>query len=404
MCSEMVKKFIFIHYLVLSSIGLSACGGGASNSGSQIPEKPQTPIEPEKPVKPEQPTEPVKPTEPEKILKVNEIKNNANPVVGIYTQFEVQGEHLDTAEIGLTDCNEYKVLEAKSDVFKFQCVFSIKGKNEVSIRRENGDLIAFKGFHVSDPIHDGLIVETGILNDTGVTLCANGDSVFACSLVKNLGKYANYIQDAQTGRDIKSVAELQKVGDGTAAFDFSHVYLNGDKCVLDNVTGLFWESKSFSDNWRSISWTYTWYDSSQKNKGVIDPAEGSHKPSDQKWAELCGHTLENCNTEAYIKKLNKEKYCGFSDWRLPTVPEMISIVDFSKPWGKPILDTRYFELHNVNISPINISDHKSVFWLANPLSYDQEFAWAYYFGGGILGDYPYHKGNSAQIRAVRSTK
>jgi len=68
-------------------------------------------------------------------------------------------------------------------------------------------------------------------------------------------------QDPQYGRDAASIdGGLNKVGSGHAGFDFSH---NGN-CVVDNVTGLVWETKTDAsgDDMRSNKWTFTWRDDS----------------------------------------------------------------------------------------------------------------------------------------------
>jgi len=68
-------------------------------------------------------------------------------------------------------------------------------------------------------------------------------------------------QDPQHGRDAASVdGGLNKTGSGHAGFDFS----SSDSCVVDNVTGLVWESKTDAsgDDMHSNKWTFTWRDDS----------------------------------------------------------------------------------------------------------------------------------------------
>ena len=69
-------------------------------------------------------------------------------------------------------------------------------------------------------------------------------------------------------------------------------------CVKDNVTGLIWEGKTASGA-RAGSNTYT-----NEGGGAADDASG------------------------YVVAVNASSLCGFSDWRLPTRQELLTLADY----------------------------------------------------------------------------
>ena len=83
--------------------------------------------------------------------------------------------------------------------------------------------------------------------------------------------------------------------------------------VRDNITGLIWEIKTNDGSIHDRDNTYTWYDSNPETNG------GN-----------AGETNNNINTEAFIQQLNQDNFGGFSDWRMPDMDELRSIVDYSK--------------------------------------------------------------------------
>ncbi len=93
--------------------------------------------------------------------------------------------------------------------------------------------------------------------------------------------------------------------------------------VRDNVTGLIWEVKTDDETIHDKDNEYTWYDSNPDTNGGE-----AGKPGDGK------------NTEEFIKALNAEKFGGFSDWRLPTIKELDSVVNLGG--YETSIDTEYF--------------------------------------------------------------
>ena len=203
---------------------------------------------------------------------------------------------------------------------------------------------------------------TGKLNDTGITLCgdyASGGSGFhqnnldcsdAGATTSSTGIDVNGDpvppgQDAHFGRDARAMdGSLTKIGAGSAGFDFTKIDATGDEmpdqasfwsCVRDNVTGLIWEVKTTNGGLQDTNNTYSWYSQDSSNNG-----EG---PTGFYAGTIDGGTCSGgtgCDTEKYVADINTMGLCGHSDWRLPTLDELVSIVDYGKL--NPRIDTDYF--------------------------------------------------------------
>lgn len=181
------------------------------------------------------------------------------------------------------------------------------------------------------PIHQAI---TGRLNDTGITQCTNGsDTPVKCPVKTMPG------QDAQYGQDKNNSYS----NDGHAGFQFTRLdytgypapfyYLkNESHCIWDTTTGLVWEIKSEDGALRDKDNTYSWFN---ENRLVNNNDAGL--PNGGK----CTGDI-SCDSDAYIKVVNKSALCGYTDWRLPTANELLGIVDFSVTQPGPTVDKNYF--------------------------------------------------------------
>lgn len=175
---------------------------------------------------------------------------------------------------------------------------------------------------------------TGRLNDTGITQCTNGSYTPVKCPVKTMPG-----QDAQYGQDKNNFYHY----DGHAGFQFTRLdytgfpapyyYIDNEShCVWDNTTGLVWEIKTEDGGLRDKDNTYTWFN---ENRIVNNNDAGLQNGG------KCSGDI-SCDSDAYIKAVNKSALCGYTDWRLPTANELLGIVDFSVAQPGPTIDQNYF--------------------------------------------------------------
>ncbi len=227
-------------------------------------------------------------------------------------------------------------------------------------------LVAVKGI-LAELIGKAPPIATGKLNDTGITTCSNNSqNGLQCPVSGFPG------QDGEHGRDALAAAGLlQKVGGGSAGFDFTKLDADGNplpasatewSCVKDNHTGLIWEEKAAS-GLRSMNHTYTWYNPDSSTNG-------GH-PGTQNGGSCSG---SSCDTHGYVQAVNVQGLCGANDWRMPAKEELRSIVDYSR--NNPAVDTGYFP-HTPS----------SWFWSASPYAGVVSYAWSVNFSNGIVNSY-----------------
>lgn len=195
--------------------------------------------------------------------------------------------------------------------------------------------------------------DAGGLSDTGITACDwfdgtafQRDPECDVAAVQPGGDFHG--QDAQRGRSARTVdygKRFTPVGGGSS-------------CVRDNVTGLVWALKTNGAGLRDKDWTYTWHDSSAANPGL---ANGG----------VCAGS--ECDTEAFVQAVNNRQLCGYSNWRLPTVQELTTLVNSGVTSGATIEAATF---------PNQVA---AQYWTATVRTEDPTDAWVSDFANGAVG-------------------
>jgi hypothetical protein len=232
--------------------------------------------------------------------------------------------------------------------------FAVLLSNPVGVHLPIGRLV---GFIVND---DGNATFAA-LNDTGAIHCANATGG---GLGCPQAGFPN--QDGETGRDLSDADP----DDGDRGFSFTkHDAAGADlaradlawSCVRDEVTGLTWETKTRNDtDLQYYEWTYSWLNST----GIDDGGDEGLADG--------GTCLDagQCDTEKYVAAINALALCGFSDWRLPAVDELLTIGFMS--WQSSVVsngvDAVYFPNSGTTLDG-------PVYWTSNSYAGDPSLAW-----------------------------
>ena len=163
--------------------------------------------------------------------------------------------------------------------------------------------------------------------ETGQTTCYDdvGNVINPCPL-RNQPFYG---QDANYSNNPMSYTKLDVNGDVPSKNSTQPWVM-----VRDNVTGLIWELKTNMDghpdysNPHDADNLYVWYNSNPNTNGG--------------YAGTPGDGITTFDTEEFIKALNDTDFGGYSDWRLPTIKELDSIVNYNIPNPGPTINTAFF--------------------------------------------------------------
>lgn len=164
-------------------------------------------------------------------------------------------------------------------------------------------------------------------------------------------------------------------------FDASGHILSPDdtgphRCVLDQASGLMWQVHD--DGLHDRDNRYTWY-STDRQRHMSEPGltDGG---------ECRG---SSCDTQSLVAAVNEQGLCGFTDWRLPSREELMSLGEAERRETGLIVDPAYF--------PGAIAGE---YWTGETFRLYPQSAWAVNFANGL--DRADLKSETKAVRLVRN--
>ncbi len=157
-------------------------------------------------------------------------------------------------------------------------------------------------------------------------------------------------QDAAAGRDVTRPNDADGVGGFSfVKIDAQGAPLPGDApewpCVHDRVTGLLWEAKTDDGGPHDYRNEYT------------------------AWGDFLAG-----DASRLVRLANRERLCGYDDWRLPNPTELLGLAHFDRDKFGPYIDVRWFP-HTMPWE----------YWTATINAREGELAWTVGFGQNYFG-------------------
>lgn len=242
--------------------------------------------------------------------------------VKLETSFTITGQNFRyPMAINFPKCSSININDQSATQVRFSCVPSDVGDFPVQLIDPSGDVVAERIITIGP-----FLSLSTLWFATGIQTCATADANGLACNAAALGALYGLGQDGelQLGNRVSYTLKSYAV-----VTDESKEVADDDKCIVDEQSGLIWEQKTDDGGLRDKDWVYTWRNTKGNiNGGGTSPtqpaAEGGLGTTDT----CSGLDNKACNTSTYISQLNAVSYCGFNDWRLPTLNELEHLVDY----------------------------------------------------------------------------
>ena len=120
---------------------------------------------------------------------------------------------------------------------------------------------------------------------------------------------------------------------------------------------------SFFDITRNILGTFENHFVDNNDGTVTDKATGLM------WQKSgSASSLDNRSAKEYIKRLNRQRFSGYSDWRMPTVQELASLLNKSRINGvhmAPVFDNKQIRCWTIDPCDTDYDTFFSGLWIVN---------------------------------------
>ena len=103
------------------------------------------------------------------------------------------------------------------------------------------------------------------------------------------------------------------------------------------------------------------------------------------WQKDSSHHMEGSDAQVYVDNLNRKRFLGFTDWRLPTIEELASLIESKK------------SSEGLHMAPL-FSQKVESYWSSDKL--EPNVLWCVNFYAGAVIPY-FHKTWQNMVRAVR---